>query len=626
MKLRLSPTLAEDRIRALCHYLHLTVDKLTLQIDPAADGLTIEGEEGTYTFNASKTPLIYRGLLLLASELQAGHHTIQLHERPDFDELGFMADVSRNAVLTVDSCRKLLRLLALMGYSNFQLYMEDTYQMADYPYFGYFRGAYSIEELQAIEREANAYGLDFIPCIQTLAHLSAYLKWQTASVQAVHDIDDILLIDEPATYHLIDSMFKTLSALKTRRINIGMDEAHRVGLGRYLDQHGYHNRTLLMCRHLERVLDIADKYGFTCSMWSDMFFQLLTGQKHYTGALTIDAETKAALEGLKKRVTLIYWDYYQTEEETYRQKMANHAPLGEQIAFAGGVWKWLGYTPDNHFSMTIAEAAYQACRKQGIQEVTVTAWGDNGGESSIFSVLPGIQAWAEFANRGHLDNLGKRFQTLHKLTLDDFLRIDLANRIPSHPPNTHSLNPHRYLLYQDVLCPLLDRHSDPEKDGQHFQSAVTQLRTVAEKAGEWQYLFETQAKLCQVLAQKTTISHELRRAYQTHDLETLRAMPSRLMALQTAVKAFHHTYSRQWLQENKIFGLDTIDLRLGGLHARIERAKERIDDYLTGKVSRLEELEVTILPFNDYAFDSDHPATSANLWHFIATASTLDTN
>ncbi len=33
---------------------------------------------------------------------------------------------------------------------------------------------------------------------------------------------------------------------------------------------------VFMCQHPERVLDIADKYGFHCQMWSDMFFKLMS--------------------------------------------------------------------------------------------------------------------------------------------------------------------------------------------------------------------------------------------------------------------------------------------------------------------------------------------------------------
>ena len=45
-----------------------------------------------------------------------------------------------------------------------------------------------------------------------------------------------------------------------------------VGLGRYLDKHGYVNRFELLLKHLNKVCEIAQKYGFKPMMWVDMFF------------------------------------------------------------------------------------------------------------------------------------------------------------------------------------------------------------------------------------------------------------------------------------------------------------------------------------------------------------------
>lgn len=89
-----------------------------------------------------------------------------------------MADCSRNAVLTVASVKKLIRKLALLGYDSLQLYMEDTYEVEGEPYFGYLRGRYSAEELREIAAYGETFGVEFVPAIQTLAHLNAIFRWR----------------------------------------------------------------------------------------------------------------------------------------------------------------------------------------------------------------------------------------------------------------------------------------------------------------------------------------------------------------------------------------------------------------------------------------------------------------
>lgn len=623
----LPETLKEETFLRTARHLGITSGRIFIQVDSSSPSLSVKKTAGGFLIRAPKQHMLYRGLLLLAQQFQKDTEVFELEENCLYRDLGFMADVSRNAVLTVAAAKRLIALLAMMGYSSFQLYMEDTYQIEGHPYFGYFRGAYSPAELEEIETCALSYGMTFVPCIQTLAHLHSYLRWEQKSIQAMKDIDNIILCGNEKTYDLIDDMFKALSHLQTRKINIGMDEAFQIGLGQYLTDNGFQNRSLIMCRHLERVLDIADKYGFSCSMWSDMFFQLLAPEGEETKQ---DQDVKAYLERLMARVTIINWDYYQTSQEAYDSGFQKHAKLGTDIAFAGGAWKWTGFTPDNDFSLYIAPMAHASCQKNQIKEVLITAWGDNGAEASTFSILPTLLVWSELAYHNTTDLAESHSCLLFGLSQTDLLVLDAANIPPSNPHHDglrqqSGINPSRYLLYQDVLCPLLQKHYLPFEDAAYFRKKAAHLTEIKLKSQTWGYLFETQAALCSLLARKIEVTAEIHKAYQDQKRLELASGLSKLQDLQVSLAHFKKVYSHQWQKENKIFGLDTIDLRLGGLSARIERATYRVSDYLSGEIESIEELEVEILPFSDYYQTDKYPAIPANQWQLIATASTLYT-
>ena len=159
----------------------------------------------------------------------------------------------------------------------------------------------------------SLFGIELIPCIQTLAHLECMLRWK--EYDGIRDIDNILLADEEKTYDFIREMFRQMAGnLKSRRINIGMDEAHMLGLGAHLDRYGYENRMDIMLRHYRRVAEIAESFGYQPMMWSDMFFRLATHGEYYTEEeLQIDPGVGAALSD---DITLIYWDYYTLEEKS----------------------------------------------------------------------------------------------------------------------------------------------------------------------------------------------------------------------------------------------------------------------------------------------------------------------
>ena len=124
-----------------------------------------------------------------------------------FDSLGVMIDMSRNAVMSLDGLKRFLPLLKKMGYKTVFLYTEDTYEVEGEPYFGYMRGRYSTAEMREIDALCESLGMEAIPCIQTLAHLSTLMKWG----EHPFDGEGVLLVDNERTYELIDRMFATLS-------------------------------------------------------------------------------------------------------------------------------------------------------------------------------------------------------------------------------------------------------------------------------------------------------------------------------------------------------------------------------------------------------------------------------
>ena len=50
-----------------------------------------------------------------------------------------------------------------------------------------------------------------------------------------------------------------------------------------------------------------------------------------------------------------------------------------------------------------------------------------------------------------------------------------------------------------------------------------------------------------------------------------------------------------WMKENKPFGYEIVDIRLGGLKNRLIYAKNKIFKYIEGEITKIEELEETQL-------------------------------
>ena len=136
-----------------------------------------------------------------------------------FKTNGAMFDMSKNAVMTVKSVKLLLRKMALMGLNTFMLYTEDTYEVEGFPYFGHLRGRYTKDELKAIDSYALKLGIEVIPCIQTLGHLTTLFRWPDST--KFKDGTSTLLVGSDETYKLLDAIFRTISECFTsKRVHV----------------------------------------------------------------------------------------------------------------------------------------------------------------------------------------------------------------------------------------------------------------------------------------------------------------------------------------------------------------------------------------------------------------------
>lgn len=536
-------------------------------------------------------------------------------EKPAYQDLGVMLDCSRNGVLTVEAVRDLTRHLVLMGYSSIQLYTEDTYRIDGEPYFGYQRGAYTAQELRNLDDYTAAFGVELVPCIQTLAHLDCVLHWKT--YENVRDFGNILLADQEETYELIRKMFRQMSGcLRSRRINIGMDEAHMLGRGQYLDLHGYENPTEIMLRHYEKVLEIARSFGYKPMMWSDMFFRLASHGEYYTDR-PMDPSIS---QRVGDDITLVYWDYYSLESNQYDNMFHSHRQITKNIAFAGGAWKWEGPCPNSSYSIAAARAAHASCLKNEISQVLITAWGDNGDECPLYAVLPAFQQWAElcYENRDDDAYMERRFQTCVGGSYSDFLHLGDAVLMPDNPaPGRCGVNPVRYLLYQDLLGGLFDSHTD-EAQKEHLKTCAETMAACRDRAPErWKYLFETQYLLDSLLAEKCMLGNEIRSAYGNRDRKALLKCREAALDLLPVLDQLIKATQDQWIRENKIFGLDVLIQQMGGLREKIKFAADRLEAFSQSKISVLEELEEPALPY----YGTAQMSVQSPTWSRIVSAS-----
>ena len=532
--------------------------------------------------------------LLLETEHYDFNNNFEIKINSSFKDLSIMVDVARNYPLKVETFKKLIRYMALLGYSTLKIYLEDLLEVNNEPYFGYLRGRYSKEEIKEIVNYADLFKIEVMPYIQTLAHLNQIKRW---CVYRDHfDIDDILLVDDERTYTLIDNMLETISeSFTSKRINIGMDEAYLLGRGKYLDKNGYEKRINIFKKHLSKVLTLTSKYNLDVEMWGDMFFN----NSSY-------AYDNLSVEDLNKvnNLKLVYRDYENKDVKEFQSLIKLHKKVSDKVSTAGGSWKWLGLAPNNKYAIAANINFMKASLKENIEEYTLTCWGDNGSSASIFSILPTLFAVANFSFYQGNKKIDYLFKDIFKISFKDFLYVDKVNNVTINDPLNAKNNISRIYLYNDLL--LGTYNSLIDKDQISTYNVIKKKLNKLSKNNSFNYIFKTLFEFCRVLILKVDIMDELRIAYQDNNKEKLNEILIKLNKLKNTFDKFYFALYEQYHLEAKGNGFDVIDIRLGGILQRIKTTIRKINDYLKYG-TKIDELEEIMLDFYGNVYSYFHP-------------------
>ncbi len=532
---------------------------------------------------------LFRALGILREN--GGKSPINYTEKMYIPSIGVMIDASRNSVPAPGFLRDVLDRMALMGLNCLILYMEDVYELEGEPRFGYMRGGYTREQLRQLDDYAHQYGISIVASIQVLGHLEKVLRFpEYASLQ---DSPSCLLVGEEKTYELIGKMLQTIGqCLRSRMVIVGMDETHGLGEGRYRQKNGVRRPLDIFLEHLQRVHALARESGLEIALYSDMLFSYSSPRHVYLDPE--EAPDPEICARLPEDAGLIYWDYYSRDPSLLDGMMKRHRDTGRAI-YAGPLLSVSSFCVNYPFTFRTAEPALEAVKKYQIPMAYGCLWHDDGAECCDWLGLLGMQYYAESAYRE--DSVGRevldaRFAACTGLRAGWFADAAFLDAIPcSNPENRWPPNPSKYLLWQDPLEGLYDADLQGLGLDAHYEKTAQLLEADLEKAGEEGWFLQVPLLLARTLQLKAALGERLHQHYKDRDRAALGTDAEQMGELLVQVKDLRIAHRQQWMQTCSPFGWSRLDLRYGGLIARLETAVYRLGQYLEGNLSELPELE-----------------------------------
>ncbi len=535
--------------------------------------------------DADATRVSYHALAdAMRAALALREQPTAIRARRALRRLSVMIDMSRNAVMRVETVERYLACAALMGYSTLYLYLEDTYEVPGQPYIGHGRGRYSQDELRRIDDIAHGFGVEVVPVIQTLGHLRQILKWPP--FHGIGVAPEVIRIGDDGASDLIRAMITAATApFRSARVHLGLDEAYGFAdrAPDPTDRMGH------FLRHVDDVTTICRELDVEPMMWSDMLFDVEHGAKdYYRTDRTIATRT---LEALPDGLTLVYWDYFHHTDAYYELKLRQHRPL--PTVMAGGCASWGRLWARLPESITACTAAVGGAIAAGVDEAMITMWGNDGNECDYFSCLPalahagdrayGLTAEQTDAGLGSL-GVSQELWVAASAIDDPFDDTDRAGAI--EPPN-----PSKWLLWLDPLISFGEIGLSGEVADRMRALGEQLIRTESVDGPDRR--LGVIAHLCHALALKADLHLAVRPAYLAGDrLEAKRLATDLVPDVEAAVSRLAQAHRDRWFADNKAFGWEVLERRYAGLLSRLASTRHALTEWSEGRLEEIETLEI----------------------------------
>lgn len=500
-----------------------------------------------------------------------------------FEHLSAFIECATGVCPTVETVKNYIDLLSKMGYNRLYLGMADAYKIKEEPYFNYKRGGYTTEDFKEMDSYAIKRGITLIGQIHTLSHLHFMRKY--SEYWDLFDTDNVLMVGDDRVYVVVEHMIKAISkGLSSRIIHLGMDEAFGIGTGNYLKKYGPADKKELILKHIKRVVEIIKKYGLTCEIWGDMLIET--------------DNTKVTPEMVKQALPedsfVFLWDYDVCDEDKLGGMIDNIKKHSDNVGYAGGIWKYLGFGPNNAYSISRIIPQMKVCAEKGIKHYMITLWFDQVSPCGVYATLPTLYTAAEYANGtfNGVSGLDKeKFYLITGVKFDDMYSLEYMSnpfRVNSKSRSSSSF----WVFYTDILLGNYDTLI-PEGTKEKYLQLAKDYKNL--ENGNFGHVFKMSASVMEVLAIKATLPKQIREAYLQGNKKELKKSIKEIKKLKKTILNFMDIFDDYYIHDNFSFGVEFHHPYNSGQVYRCDYAIKRIKDYIkTGR--KIDELEGGILP------------------------------
>lgn len=353
--------------------------------------LTIKPE--LITIEASSPAGIFYGVSTLNQIIKQSDKSLpglEISDRPDFPVRGFMLDISRDKVPTMQTLFGLVDKLADWKINQFQLYTEHTFAYLNHPEVWKEASPMTGQEILELDRYCKERFIELVPNQNSFGHMHRWLIHpeyaQLAEVEEGFSMPwgyqaGPFSLDptNPASFELMKSLFdELLPHFSSRQINIGCDETFDLGQGKSKELCEQIGKYKVYLDFLLKISQNLIGRGFTVQFWGD-----------------IVQEQPDVIPLLPKELIALDWGYEATHP--FDLECSRFAASGIPFYVCPGTSSWNTIAGRTKNAIGNLLNAAEAGLKHGATGYLITDWGDRGHWQTLPVSYLGIAVGAAYS-------------------------------------------------------------------------------------------------------------------------------------------------------------------------------------------------------------------------------------
>jgi len=326
-----------------------------------------------------------------------GMDCVRIEDWPDFAVRGYLLDISRDKVPSMDHLRRLVDALAALRYNQLQLYTEHTFAYAGHEVVWGAASPMTPEEIEALDTYCRERFIELVPNQNSFGHLERWLRHPEYQYLAEcpdgfehpaggrRDHGGVLKPNEESLAFLGELYDELLPHFSSQKLNVGGDEPWELGQGWSAPLVEAEGKHAVYARFLRRVCELAAQHGREPLCWADILL-----------------ENPEFIEELPEAAIPIIWGY--EANHPFDRQCETLGSMDRPFYVAPGDSSWNSFTGRvRNMVENVRSAARHALRHRATGLI-MAHWGDNGHPQTWPIAFPGLVAAAVFSWYGDADS------------------------------------------------------------------------------------------------------------------------------------------------------------------------------------------------------------------------------